>query len=619
MFSLLLFSAVGYSALPSGYHPVVIAGPFMGQNLEVNNENGFTVCNTKGDYEHLWLNLAGVQDFYCISQGLKLGGWDDINKVSIPKKNIRVRPFGYAGSDKNQLDGLRSFGGVDTLPMIPRLESIGYKVGESIFGHTYDWRLGVRDWEQQYYPVFKSIIEEAARQNNGSPVVLTGISMAGQYTHAFLSWVKREVGPAWAKQYVLAFVPVAAGFNGAVMGLSAAIDSILGTWSTDGECPNCDPPRTIPNLFKHRRRMDGLQDWMKAEAVAIGDNVLQDVFASFPAIYTVHPGIDYSTNPPTDPEVLTIRNAHAPAECSADPAVATVCGAKEDASGYNFETGFLGKDQCGECHWTYDSCPEGFDRAHDGWTQDLCCKRHQCKSRTYRASELPELYREIGQEDHAQMMEYSLTIDTTSDPGVPVHCIYSHNVQTFNHLSLSANRDSSQEKIEANVFTMDDGDQTVDHASLEVCERWSSTVKSYKVEGVAHSSMLSVEQVIDVIVSVATEDQATLDAWEPVRYSDVRPQSLTVNPDVLLKRTVASAICESAAQINRYAEYLDPNSNKMTKCIDADAFCLKNDCGDPAELKKFFKDNTECCSHASPLSFNPASFNPAFWKLQQTE
>merc|ERR1719326_195347 len=254
---------------------------------------------------------------------------------------------------------------------------------------------------------------------------------------------------------------------------------------------------------------------MKTQATAIGDEVLRDMFASFPSTYLVNPGIDHSTNPPTDPEVVTIRNSKAPAECSANPKTATVCGAKEDSSGYNFETGFLANEQCGECVWTYGQCEEGFDRAHDGWTQDLCCKRHQCKSRTYRASELPELFRELGEEEHAQMMEYSLTIDTTSDPGVPVHCIFSHNVQTFNELSLSANRDNAEkEEVEANVFTMDDGDQTVDHNSLEVCTRWASTVKSYKIPGVAHSSMLGVEQVIDVVVALATEDQATLDATQ---------------------------------------------------------------------------------------------------------
>lgn len=611
MLSLLNFAAVGLAALPQGYHPVVISGPFMGQNLEVLNENSFTVCNTKGEYEHVWFNLAGVQDFYCISQGLKLGGWDNENKVSKPKDNIKVRPFGYAGSDKDQLDGL-AFGGGDIYPLVPRLETHGFRRGDSIFGHTYDWRLGVRDWEQQYYPTFKKIVEAAAEKNNGSPVILTGISMSGTYTHAFLSWAKREFGPQWAAKYVHAFVPVGAPFNGATMAVAAGIDSILGTWRTDGLCPSCDPPRVLPNMHQHdqRRRMDGLTDWMKDYATALGDDILQDVFASFPSLYLISPGYDHSTNPPTDPEVITIRNAITPAECTKDPKTATVCGAVEDASGYNFETGFLMQDQCGECYWTYDSCQAGFDRAHDGWTQDLCCKRHQCRPRTYRASELPELMRELGAEDKAQMMEYSLTIDTSSDPGVPVHCVYSHNVQTFTQLSMAANRNGAVEDLENNVITMDDGDQTVHLASLNVCDRWASTVKTYKIPGVAHSSMLSIEQVHDVIVGVATEDQASLNAWEEPEYSEVRPQELTVGVNVLLKRR-QTAICDDVTQLNADDMFLDPNTNNMVKCIDADAYCLKNSCGDAADLRAFFKQSTTCCNRESKLGFNPK-----FWKLQ---
>lgn len=598
MLSFLLFSACGL-ALPAGYHPVVIAGPFMGQNLEVMNENLFSICNTKGKWDHFWMNMTGIDDFYCIAQGLELGGWDHEKKMSIPKDNVRVRPFGYAGSERIQLDGISGFAGGDILVgdesnLVPRLKTLGYKVGESIFGHTYDWRLSVRDWEQQYYPSFKLIIEEAVEKANGSPVVLTGISMAGQYTHAFLSWVRREYGPDWAIEHVHAFAPVAAGWNGAVMALSVSLNSVLATWSTEGDCPNCDPKRAS----HERRRFEGLTDWMKGYAMEIGDDLLQNVFSSFPALYLVSPGIDHSTNPPTDHEVFTVRNSKAPAECSANPKTATVCGAKEDASGYNFELGFLANDQCGECVWTYSQCEPGFDRAHDGWTQDLCCKRHQCESRTYRASEIPELLREVGQEDHARMMEYALTIDTTSDPGVPVHCIYSHNIQTFNGLNMATNGDNKQEVLEGNRFLMDDGDQTVDHASLEVCDRWDSTVKSYKVAGVAHSSMLNVDQVLDVIIAVATEDQATLEDWTPPKYSEISPIERAVSPDVLLKRDGFCAICDKLSDLNADATYFDDRTQKVTRCGDADSYCSNHVCGEPEEVKAFFKDHTDCCKKA---------------------
>merc|ERR1719410_400348 len=104
MLSVLFFSALGMAALPSGYHPVIISGPFMGQ-------------------------------------GLKLKNWDNVNKVSVPDPNIHVRPFGYAGSTKDQLDGLTTFGGgkTDEYPLVVRMRSIGYEINDSFFGHTFDW------------------------------------------------------------------------------------------------------------------------------------------------------------------------------------------------------------------------------------------------------------------------------------------------------------------------------------------------------------------------------------------------------------------------------------------------------------------------------------------------
>lgn len=599
MLSLLFFS-VAYSAPPAGYHPVVIAGPFMGQNLEVKNQNLFTICNTKGEYEFLWPKLEGIDDFYCISEGLKLGGWDDVKKVSIPKDNVHVRPFGYAGSERDQLDGL-SFGDAgeaSEYPLIPALKKVGYEVGTSLFGHTFDWRLSMRNWELQYFPVFKTMIEDAVAKANGAGAVLTGISMAGQYCHGFISWARREHGDDWVTENIHAFAPVATGWNGAVMALAATLDSVLGTWRTDGECPNCST---------ERRRFTGLTDYLKGVATEVGDDLLKDVFSSFPSMYTVSPGIDHSTNPPTDHEVVTIRNAQAAPECIANSKTAAVCGAKEDASGYNFPTGFLAQDQCGECMWSSNGCPSGFDRAYDGWTADLCCKRHQCGSRTYRATEIPELFRELGKEDQARMLEYALTVDTTSDPGVPVHCIYSHNVQTFNGLNLALNK--ADKDLEGNFLTMDDGDQTVDHNSLEVCSRWASTIKSYKIPGVAHSSMLSTEQSIEVIIAVAMEDQATLDAWTPPKYDEVRPKSVKVSPAVLLKREGYCYICESLAELNADATYMDPNTKKETKCADADNYCSSNDCGDLTELRTFFKEQTDCC--------NKATFDPKLWRLQK--
>ena len=120
--------------------------------------------------------------------------------------------------------------------------------------------------------------------------------------------------------------------------------------------------------------------------------------------------------------------------------------------------------------------------------------------------------------DEAEHMKYALSVGTTEDPGVPTHCIYSHNVRTFSHLTFPAGGVFAE--IGASV-EMGDGDGTVHADSLSVCERWKSTVKVYKLPGVPHTGIISVGQVHDVIVAVAKGDDAALDAWTSPAFVDL--------------------------------------------------------------------------------------------------
>merc|ERR1719510_2355386 len=246
-------------------------------------------------------------------------------------------------------------------------------------------------------------------------------------------------------------------------------------------------------------------------------------------MFLLCPSLDYSTNPPTDPEVVTVRNHQKAGECTVE------CGATESEDGYDFEKGFLSNEQCGECFWT-TTCEAPFYRAYNGWLQDYCCKRHKCSAKTYKASEMSGLFRELGMEDQANMYDFRMTVDTTSDPGVPVHCVYSHNVQTHNALNVAVTHNGERQDLAQDVITLDDGDQTCDHKSLTVCSRWASTKKSYLIPGVAHSSMMNVQQVIDVVVAAVTDDDAALEAWESPAFPDVVPKALHVDDSVLLVR-----------------------------------------------------------------------------------
>merc|ERR1712182_5743 len=112
-------------------------------------------------------------------------------------------------------------------------------------------------------------------------------------------------------------------------------------------------------------------------------------------------------------------------------------------------------------------------------------------------------------------MEYALTQSTTTDPGVPVHCIISHHIQTYKSLEFR-----NTEAKDA-IVNLGDGDQTVHSDSLEVCVRWPSTKKVYKIPGVKHGSMLDVGQVVDVLQALALDDEKAWRDWKEPAMSEV--------------------------------------------------------------------------------------------------
>jgi len=85
-----------------------------------------------------------------------------------------------------------------------------------------------------------------------------------------------------------------------------------------------------------------------------------------------------------------------------------------------------------------------------------------------------------------------------------------------------------------------------------------------------------------------------------------------VSPAVLLKREGFTAICEDISELNPEAMYIDPNTQKQTKCKDADNFCATHDCGSQAEVREFFR-NTDCCTNPEPV----APGKPRVYRLQR--
>merc|ERR1711970_1533732 len=111
------------------------------------------------------------------------------------------------------------------------------------------------------------------------------------------------------------------------MTLSAVLSSVLQTWSQEGECPNCNPAKHHEKLpDEDESLVDQLKHWMTGKAKDVGDQVLKPLIQSWPSIYFMSTTVDYSTEPPTDREVVTMVNGAIPEACTAQPQTSTKCG-----------------------------------------------------------------------------------------------------------------------------------------------------------------------------------------------------------------------------------------------------------------------------------------------------
>lgn len=253
-------------------------------------------------------------------------------------------------------------------------------------------------------------------------------------------------------------------------------------------------------------------------------------------------GVDYSTVPPTDPVVLTMKNGDVPPQCAVSVPLASTCGAEQLRKGVKFDSpNYLAPTQCAECYEVLKvfgkgpECEAGYETAAAGTSVKpswLCCKRHECMPKSYHASELPDFLEKVGRAEAAQMMRYAQSMPTSRDPGVPVHCIFSQNIQSFNAIAMNTSEDVGKKSM----VTLDDGDQIVNADSLEVCTRWPSTLKTYRIPGGRHGHLYDVEQVVDVIVAVATNDEARWKNWRQPVMTELKVTSnkTLVKKDFLL-------------------------------------------------------------------------------------
>jgi hypothetical protein len=453
----LMVDAVRLKATVDVRHPVVVVGPLLGQTLEVMDKRWLNPCSPlRTAWETVWITQNPKSLLCGIEEQLYLT-WNETTKLTSPPHEVEVRAAD--GWDGLTFAGTEVYGNLEK-----RLLKEGYVKDVDLLPQSYDWRQSVADWRQGAYPKMRKLIE-GATERTGLKVVLTGISMAGPFTHGFLAWMHEE-DATWANNYVHAWVPVASPWNGAVNALSALVGGALLSFSTSSKafnqamfvCPTCNP--SLSEVTLSANVTSGFFKKMLGDMGAyltdvIGDHVTQ-LIRTFPSIYWMSTGVDYSTDIPTDHNFLTLKHSS----------------------------------------WTTDNT-----------TEELVS-----------ASKMPVLFRKMGLEREAKLFEYAMSVGTTRDPGVPVHCVYSHNVQTFTHLSFPTSDDFSH----GATIHVGDGDGTVHlEGSLDVCERWASTKRSYKIPGVAHASMTNIGQVLDVIVAVAMEKDDEWQGWQSPNFDEL--------------------------------------------------------------------------------------------------
>ncbi|OEL21350.1 Lecithin-cholesterol acyltransferase-like 1 [Dichanthelium oligosanthes] len=124
-----------------------------------------------------------------------------------------TRGFRYPDPDR------RNFSYMDRF--VSRLEGIGYRDGETLFGAPYDFRYAVAppghpsSVGTAFFRRLKGLVERASRINGGRPVTIVAHSYGGTLAYQFLL---RQPLP-WRRRFVRRFVPVAAPWGGVVLGM----------------------------------------------------------------------------------------------------------------------------------------------------------------------------------------------------------------------------------------------------------------------------------------------------------------------------------------------------------------------------------------------------------------
>uniref|UniRef100_A0ACD5XXF2 Uncharacterized protein n=1 Tax=Avena sativa TaxID=4498 RepID=A0ACD5XXF2_AVESA len=214
-------------------HPIVLVPGYASNELDARLTELYRpsspLCGErKGQgWFRLFLNQSALHDpagVRCFGEQMSAvydAASDDY--YNVPGVETRVPSFGSTKPFRYPDPDDKSFSYMEKL--VERLEKVGYRDGETMFGAPYDFRYAVAPAGRPsrvgsaFFRALKSLVERASRRNGGRRVTIFTHSYGGTLAHQFL--VRRPL--PWRRRFVRRFVPVAAPWGGLVLGMQVLL------------------------------------------------------------------------------------------------------------------------------------------------------------------------------------------------------------------------------------------------------------------------------------------------------------------------------------------------------------------------------------------------------------
>lgn len=214
-------------AAPPHLHPIVLVPGYATNELDARLTELYQPSSPhcgerKGKgWFRLYLNYSALQDpanVPCFAEQMSSvydAASDDY--YNIPGVETRVPFFGSTQAFRFPDPDRKNFSYMNTF--VERLEKMGYRDGETMFGAPYDFRYVVAPAGHPsrvgdaFLRALKNLVERASRLNGGRPVTIVTHSAGGPLTHQLL--IRQPL--AWRRRFVRRFLPIAAPWGGGVL------------------------------------------------------------------------------------------------------------------------------------------------------------------------------------------------------------------------------------------------------------------------------------------------------------------------------------------------------------------------------------------------------------------